>query len=83
MVVRRKQNDPNAEKQFVESIVDKPYGSEIKRPIERLNVSMPGELFDIIDERVRKRKRNKQPNRTISAFMVEAVQFYIDHHPVD
>lgn len=80
MVVRRKPKDINAEQQLVEALVDKPYGEEVNtKRIERLNVSMPGEMFDVIDEIVRLRKRQKQPNRTISAFMLEAVQFYLDN----
>lgn len=58
---------------------DKPYGSRVET-IMRVNVSMPSSTYEIADEIVRKRKRAKLPNRSLSALFVEALEDYLNKH---
>lgn len=70
---------PNlSDKQVTEFLnnADKPYGSQ-PETIMRVNVSMSSSTYEIADEIVRKRKRAKSPNRSLSALFVEALEDYL------
>lgn len=62
---------------FINSMADKPYG--VDDSIHRLTISMKTSLFEQLDDIVRKRKRSKQDNRTMSALIVEALESYVRH----
>lgn len=66
--------DEAAEK-FINEMADKAFG--INERVERITISLEGTLFDKIDDIVRKRKRSKESNRTISAFIREAVESHL------
>ena len=69
--------DTSAAEKFINEMVDKPYG--INERIERITISIDGGLYDKLDDIVRSRKRQKQENRTISALLREAVEFYLSN----
>ncbi len=58
--------------EFIKQMADKAYGVANERQ-ERITISLDGELFDKIDNIVRKRKRDKKENRTISAYIREVL----------
>ncbi len=80
MVKLRNQPEPTEQQinEFLDN-ADKPYGSQ-PDSIMRVNVSMPSSTYEIADEIVRKRKRAKQPNRSLSALFVEALEYYLKHN---
>ena len=61
--------------QFLSEMADKPFGVDDR--IERVTISLEGSLFDKIDDIVRHRKRAKENNRTMSAYIREAVLAYM------
>ena len=73
--VRKKQPSEQQINEFLDN-ADKPYGSQ-PESIMRVNVSMTTSMYEIADEIVRKRKRAKLPNRSLSALFVEALQDYM------
>jgi hypothetical protein len=70
--LRKTEKDEEA---FVSSMADKPYG--VDDSIHRLTISMKTSLYERLDDIVRKRKRSKQDNRTMSALIVEALEDYV------
>lgn len=54
---------------------DKPYGADNR--VERITISVTGDMYDKVEQIVRTRKRAKRPNRTMSALFVEALEFYL------
>jgi hypothetical protein len=76
MVVKLRHVDDKSADEFIREMADKPYG-EVNERIERITISLEGRLFDKVDDIVRKRKRTKKDNRTISAFIREAIEEYI------
>ncbi|TXJ02099.1 MAG: hypothetical protein E6Q32_03315 [Neisseriales bacterium] len=70
--VRKKEKDAE---DFINSMADKPYG--VDDSIHRLTISMKTSLYERLDDIVRKRKRSKQENRTMSALIVEALENYV------
>ena len=77
MVKVRTKSEPS-DQQVTEFLnnADKPYGSQAET-IMRVNVSMSSNIYEIADEIVRKRKRAKLPNRSLSALFVEALEDYL------
>lgn len=75
--IRSKDNEKKELDKFIHDMADKPYG--VQERVERITISLDGLLFDKIDSIVRQRKRSKQFNRTIAAFMREAVEYYIEN----
>jgi predicted DNA-binding protein len=73
-------NAVEAADQFIKEMADKPYG--VNDRLERITISIEGTLFDKIDDVVRKRKRAKQENRTISALIREALEYYISKNKI-
>ena len=61
--------------QFISELADKPYGTDERQ--ERITISLEGDLYDKIDDIVRSRKRQKMDNRSISAYIREAVLYYM------
>jgi hypothetical protein len=78
MVKVRIQENSEQEINAFLNTADKPYGT-VER-IERVTISMKGVIYDQLDDIVRKRKRSKQENRTMSALILEAVDFYLSNH---
>jgi uncharacterized protein YeeX (DUF496 family) len=78
MVKVRTHDNPEQQINDFLNTADKPYGS-VER-IERVTISMKGGIYDRLDDIVRKRKRSKQENRTMSALILEAVDFYLSNH---
>ncbi len=79
MAVNLRKNIPEkTAEQFVNEMSDKTFG--IDERVERITISVEGAMFDKIDDIVRKRKRNKEENRTTSAFIREAIEEYIANH---
>ncbi len=76
IMVQVKKTDKEAET-FINSEADKSY--EVDDSIHRLTISMKTSLFEQLDDIVRKRKRSKQDNRTMSALIVEALESYVKH----
>jgi hypothetical protein len=76
MAVKLRHVDDKLADEFIREMADKTYG-EVNERIERVTISLEGRLFDKIDDIVRKRKRSKKDNRTISAFIREAIEEYI------
>lgn len=76
--VRTSAKDQTAD-EFVNQMADKPYGSGEDERLERITISVRGSVFDKLDDIVRKRKRAKQANRTMSALVIEAVEFYLEN----
>jgi hypothetical protein len=72
MSVKIRNRDEKTSEQFINEMADKPYGIDDR--IERITICLNGELFDKIDEIVRKRKRAKLENRTVSAFLREIIE---------
>ena len=72
--VRKKEKDAE---DFINSMADKPYG--VDDSIHRLTISMKTSLYERLDDIVRKRKRSKQENRTMSALIVEALENYVKY----
>lgn len=68
------------EEKFINDLVDKPYG-EAASIEQRITIILDGKLYDTVDSIVRKRKRSKQDNRTISAFVREALEYYLTKKP--
>lgn len=75
MAIKMRNTEEKTPEQFINSMADKPYGMDER--VERITISLNGELFDKIDEIVRKRKRAKQENRTVSAFLREIIELAI------
>lgn len=75
--VRTQENSEQQINEFLK-IADKPYG--VVDRIERVTISMKWIVYDKLDDMVRKRKRAKQENRTMSALILEAVDFYLNNH---
>lgn len=77
-MIKIRENNSKKEEQFVEKMVDKSYDEDqrLSDRIERVTIVMEGELFDTINDIVRERKKRKQSNRTMSAFVREALEFY-------
>lgn len=69
--------DDKAAEQFLNDMADKPYGADER--VERVTISMRGHIFDQLDDEVRRRKRAKKENRTMSALVVEAIEYYVNH----
>jgi hypothetical protein len=64
-------------------LADKVYGQQHnarENDEERLTISMKGTLYDQIEELARKRKKNKDKNKSMSAIAREAIQKYIKIH---
>lgn len=78
MAVKMRNSPQRTAEQFVNEMADKTFG--VAERIERITISLEGTLFDKIDDIVRKRKRNKEANRTISAFIREAIEAYMLNH---
>jgi hypothetical protein len=80
-MVKLRTNQPTEQEvnNFLNSNADKTYGSQPEQPetIMRVNVSMSSSTYEIADEIVRKRKRAKLPNRSLSALFVEALEDYL------
>lgn len=77
MVKLRTPEDKKAD-EFINQMADKPYGNtEEDERLERITISVRGSVYDKLDDIVRKRKRAKQSNRTMSALVIEAVEFYL------
>ena len=62
--------------QFISELADKPYGADERQ--ERITISLEGDLYDKIDDVVRSRKRQKMDNRSISAYIREAILYYMN-----
>lgn len=75
--LRKNVSEKTAE-QFVNEMADKTFG--VDNRIERITISLDGDIFDKIDDIVRKRKRTKAENRTISAFIREALEAYLTNN---
>jgi len=75
-MVQVRKTDKEAE-EFINSMADKPYG--VDDSIHRLTISMKNSLYEKLDDIVRKRKRAKLENRTMSALIVEALEQYVDN----
>ncbi len=73
-MVQVRKTEKDAEN-FINSMADKPYG--VDDSIHRLTISMKTSLYERLDDIVRKRKRSKQENRTMSALIVEALENYV------
>ena len=67
--------EKSAEK-FLNQMADKTYGQDER--VERITISLDGNLYDKIENIVRTRRKNKEENRTISAFMREALESYLN-----
>lgn len=78
MIKIRNNPDIKNSDEFLKEMVDKPYGTDDR--LERVTISMKGQMFDRLDTIVRTRKRAKQLNRTMSALIIEAVEFYLKNH---
>lgn len=76
MAVKIRTTQEKSEKFFLNEMTDKTYG-EAER-VERITISLDGKLYDKIEDIVRKRRKTKENNRTISAFMREALEFYLN-----
>ncbi len=72
MGIKLRNSEEKSPEKFINNMADKPYG--LNERVERITISLSGELFDKIDEIVRKRKRAKQENRTVSAFLREVIE---------
>lgn len=75
-MVQVRKTEKDAEN-FINSMADKPYG--VDDSIHRLTISMKTSLYERLDDIVRKRKRSKQENRTMSALIVEALENYVKY----
>jgi hypothetical protein len=81
MAVKLRNSAPEkTPEQFVNDMADKPFG--VNERVERITMCLEGTIFDKIDDIVRKRKRNKEPNRTISAFIREALDDYMTKNKI-
>lgn len=66
-----------------DELADKVYGEQHnarEKDEERLTISMKGTLYDQIEQLARKRKKNKDANKSMSAIAREAIQIYIKTH---
>lgn len=78
MVKLRTEPTTKDTEKFLSEMSDKTYG--VDERIERITISVEGELYDVCDEIVRLRKRNKKENRTMSAYIREAILYYQLNH---
>ncbi len=73
---------------LADKIADKPYGKEKNnteekisesdtQEMERITITVPLNMSYVLDDMARERKRNKLPNRTVSAIVREALDEYI------
>jgi hypothetical protein len=75
-MVKIRNIDNKETEKFLNEMSDKQYG--VDERVERVTISMRGNLFDKLDNEVRHRKRSKKCNRTMSALIVEAVEYYLN-----
>lgn len=75
MAINVRTSQEKTSEKFINEMADKPYGNADR--LERITISLNGKLYDKVDELVRKRRRNKEDNRTLSAFIREALEQYI------
>ena len=75
MAIKVRTAQEKTSEQFINEMADKPYGEN--EQIERITISLNSKLYDKIDELVRVRRRNKQENRTVSAFIREVLEQYM------
>lgn len=76
MAIKVRTSQEKAAEQFINKMADKPYGEEDR--VERITISLDGSLYDKIENIVRARRKNKEENRTISAFIREVLELYLN-----
>lgn len=77
MAIKVRMSQEKAAEEFINKMADKPYGEDER--VERITISLDGTLYDKIENIVRTRRKNKEENRTISAFMREAIESYLSN----
>lgn len=77
-MVKVRDNANKKTDEFLKEMADRAYG--VNDRIERVTISMAGNLSDKLDDIVRTRKRAKQEHRTKSALIVEAIEYYLSNH---
>jgi len=85
---QKKDIDLDAVEKLADKMADKPYGKAISEnasdtpdshvELERITISIPQVMSYTLDDIARERKRNKLPNRTVSAIVREALELYLD-----
>lgn len=77
MAIKVRTSQEKKAEEFINNMADKPYGENER--VERITISLDGKLYDKIENIVRTRRKNKEENRTVSAFMREAIESYLSN----